>query len=140
MRSGDPEPVDDLKRIIETKRHEPTTTVEVFSNAIRWLKAALQGSGVAFSHSSCQEERYGYAVIKLLRSHRGQPVRLDLKIAAIKDRPYVFAEVRSLGRFGGTMFPCFSDMQSDDSRELLLHYPSDFGLRTEGHEATPPQA
>ena len=140
MRSGDPEPVDDLKLIIETKRHQPASTVEVVSNAARWLKAALKGSGVAFSYSSCHEEHYGYAVITLLRSHRGQPVSLDLKIAEIKDRPYVFAEVRSLGHFGGTMFPFFSDMQSDDSRELLLHYISDFILSTEGHEATPPQA
>mgnify|MGYP006268224271 CR=1 FL=1 len=137
MRSGDPDPVDDLKLIIETKRHQPAAAVDVVSDAAAWLKAALKGANLAFSYSSCQEEHYGYAVITLLRSHRGQPVSLDLKVAEIQDRPYVFAEVRSLGRFGGTMFPFFSDMQSDDSRELLLHYISDFILSTEGQDASP---
>jgi hypothetical protein len=140
MRSGDPEPVEDLKLIIETKRHQPTSTVDVVSNASAWLKAALKGAGVHFSYSACREEHYGYAVMTLLRSHRGHPVSLDLKIAEIQNRPYVFAEVRSLGRFGGTMFPFFSDMQSDDSRELLLHYISDFILSTEHQQEPSPQA
>ena len=131
MRSGDPDPSQELKLIIETKRHQAPTTIQVVSDAARWVKAALKGADVPFSYSSCDRDHYGYAVITLLRSYNGEPVSLDLKIAEIEDLPYVFAEVRSLGRFGGTMFPFFGDLHSEDSRRLLLHYISDFVLSTE---------
>ena len=131
MRSGDPEASEDLKLIIDAKRHHPPNTIEVVSDAARWVKAALKGAGVHYSYSQCEEDHYGYAVVTVVRSHRGEPVSLDLKIAEIQDRPYVFAEVRSLGRFGGTMFPFFGDLQSDESRTQLLHYVADFILSTE---------
>lgn len=131
MRSGDPLPSDDLKLIIETKQHRPNTTVEVVSDATNWLKAALKGADVPYSYSACEQAHYGYAVITILRNYGTEPVSLELKVAEIQDRPYVFAEVHSLGRFGGTMFPFFGDLQSDESRTQLLHYVADFMLSTQ---------
>lgn len=132
MRSGDPVPIDDLKLVMDAKRGVPTRTVEVVSEAAQWLKAALKGAGVPFSYASCEEEdHYGYAAFTLIRTYRGEPVSLDLKIAEVRDTPYYFAEVRSLGKFGGTLFPLFGDLRSDDQRDLLLHYVADFLLSAE---------
>ena len=133
MHSGEPQPTDDLKLLIEMKRHAPSRTVEVVSNAARWLKAALTGADVKFTYSSCEaEDHYGFAAFTLVRNYRGQPVSLDLKIAEVRDSPYYFAEVRSLGKYEGTLFPFVGDLRSEDSRELLLHYIADFVMSTEG--------
>lgn len=56
---------------------------------------------------------------------------LDMKIAEIRGMPYIFAEVRSLGKFDGTRFPFFGDLRSDDERDLLLHYVADYLISTE---------
>lgn len=132
MRSGDPDPIDDLKLIIETKQHSQPRTVEVVSEAARWFKAALKGAGVRYAYASCEEEdHYGYASFTVIRTYRGQPVSLDLKIAEVRDSPHFFAEVRTMGKFEGNLFPFFGDLRSDDSRELLLHYVADFVISTE---------
>ncbi|MBD5781729.1 hypothetical protein IEN85_19670 [Pelagicoccus sp. NFK12] len=127
MKSGDPEPIDDLLLVMAAKQSSPSRTLEVVSKSAQWLKAALKGAGVTFSYSSCEEENhYGYAAISIVRKYRGQPACLDIKIAEIRDAAYIFAEVRSLGKFEGTMFPFFGNLQSDDERDLLLHYIADF--------------
>lgn len=132
MRSGDPEAIDDLQLIIETKRHSPTRTIDVVSEAGRWLKAALKGAGVQFSYASCEaEDHYGFAAFTIVRNYRGQPVSLELKVAEIRETPYLFADVRSLGKFEGNLFPFFGDLRSEDSRELLLHYIADFIMSTD---------
>ncbi|MBK1880149.1 hypothetical protein [Pelagicoccus mobilis] len=127
MKSGDPEPISDLSLVMATKLASPSRTVDVVAKASQWLKASLKGAGVAFSYSSCEEEdHYGFAAITIVRKYRGEPACLDIKIAEIRDRAYIFAEVRSLGKFEGTMFPFFGDLHSDDERDLLLHYIADF--------------
>lgn len=127
MKSGDPEPIDDLSLVMAAKQSSPSRTLEVVSKAAQWLKAALKGAGVPFSYSSCEEENhYGFAAITIIRKYRGQPASLEIKIAEIRDRPFIFAEVRSLGKLEGTMFPFFGDMDSDNDRDLLLHYLADF--------------
>lgn len=132
MRSGDPDPIDDLKLLLDTKRHAPTRTVDVVSSAARWLKAALKGADIAFNYSSCAEgDHFGFAAFTLIRTYRDQPVSLDLKIAEVRETPYFFAEVRVLGKIEGTLFPFFGDLRSDDSRELLLHYIADFVISTQ---------
>jgi len=131
MRSGNPEASDDLRLIIETKRHSPARTVDVVSEAARWLKAALKGADVRFSYASCEENHYGFAAFTILRNYRGQPVSLELKVAEIREMPYLFADVRTLGKYEGTLFPFFGDLRSDDSRDLLLHYIADFLMSTD---------
>jgi hypothetical protein len=132
MRSGSPQPIDDLKLLIETKRNAPSQTVEVVSEASRWLKAALQGAGIDFAYASCEaEDHYGFSAFTIIRSYQGERMALEMKIAEIQDMPYVFAEVRSLGKHGGTLFPFFGDMRSDEGRQLLLHYVADFVLSSE---------
>lgn len=129
MKSGDPEPIDDLLLVMAAKQSSPSCTLEVVSKSAHWLKAALKGAGVVFSYSSCEEENhYGYAAISIVRKYHGQPACLDIKIAEIRNRPYIFAEVRSMGRLEGTMFPFFGDLDSDGDRDLLLHYIADFAL------------
>jgi hypothetical protein len=132
MKSGDPAPVDDLRLIIDTKRHAPTRTVDVVSNTARWVKAALKGANVRFTYSSCEEEdHYGFASFTIIRSYKGDPVSLDLKIAEICDTPYMFSEVRSLGKHEGTLFPFFGEISSEEGRKQLLHYVADFLMSTE---------
>jgi len=132
MRSGDPEPITDLKLVIESKRTAPSVTVDVVSDASRWLKSALKGAGVEFSYSSCEERNhYGYAAFTVVRTHGGQPVSLELRVAEIRSAPFIFAEIRSHGKHEGTLFPFFGDLRSDDDRDLLLHYVADFVISTE---------
>lgn len=132
MKSGHPQPTQDLKLLIETKRNAPSQTVDIVSGAARWLKAALNGAQVTYNYASCEaQNHYGFAAITLLRSYKRQPVSLDLKIAEIRGEPYVFAEVRSLGKAEGTLFPFFGEVRSDDGRDLLLHYVADFIMSTE---------
>ena len=132
MRSGDPEPIDDLQLIIDTKRHAPTRTVEIVSETARWMKAALKGAGVKFSYGSCEgEDHYGYASFTMIRTYKGEPVSLDLKIAEIGNAPFMFCEVRSLGKFEGTLFPFFGDISTEEGRNRLLHYVADFIISTE---------
>ena len=132
MKSGDPEPNDDLKLVIAEKKNAPSETVDVVSAASRWLKSALKGAEVSFNYSSCEEEdHYGFSAFTIIRSYRGQPTSLDLKIAEIRSQPYIFAEVRSLGKLEGTLFPFFGNLQSDNDRDLLMHYIADFVMSTE---------
>lgn len=132
MRSGDPNASGDLLLIIQSKQHAPTRTVEVVSEAARWLKSALKGADVPFHYASCEEEdHYGYAVFTIVRRYDDRPVSLELKIAEVRDTPYMFAEVRSLGKSTGTLFPFFGDIRSDDDRDLLLHYIADFVMSTQ---------
>ncbi|EDY80862.1 hypothetical protein VDG1235_479 [Verrucomicrobiia bacterium DG1235] len=127
MKSGDPEPIDDLSLVMASKRSAPSRTLEIVSKSANWLKAALKGAGVSFNYSSCEaEDHYGYAAISIVRKYHGQPACLDIKIAEIRDTAYVFADVRSLGKSEGTMFPFFGDLHSDGERDLLLHYIADF--------------
>ena len=131
MKSGNPDAIDDLKLVIEMKQHAPPRTVEIVSGAARWLKGALKGAGVEFTYASCEEEdHYGFAALTILRKYRGEPVSLDLKIAEVRGNPYLFAEVRTLGKHDGTLFPFFRDLSTDDGRDLLLHYIADFVMST----------
>ena len=127
MKSGDPDPIDDLSLVIASKRGSASRTLEIVSDSARWLKAALKGAGITFNYSSCEkEDHYAFAALTVIRNYHGQPASLDLKIAEIRGCPYVFAEVRSLGKLEGTMFPFFGNLQSDDERDLLMHYIADF--------------
>ncbi len=135
MKSGDPEPISDLSLVMATKRSSPSRTLDVVSESSQWLKAALKGAGIPFSYSSCEEEdHYGFAAITIIRNYHGNPACLDIKIAEIRDRPFIFAEVRSLGKSEGTMFPFFGDLYSDDERDLLLHYIADFVISADGKD------
>ncbi len=132
MKSGDPDPIHDLKLIIDTKRHAPTHTLDVVCDEARWMKAALKGANIAYSYGSCEEEdHYGYAAFTIIRRYRGEPVSLELKIAEVRDEPHFFVDVRSLGKLDGHLFPLFGALRSTDNRDLLLHYIADFVMSTE---------
>lgn len=133
MKSGDPQPINDLQLVIETKRHLPARTVDTVSEAARWLKSALKGAQVNFRYASCEErDHYGFAAFTVIRSYKDAPVCLELKVAEIRDTAYVFAEVLSLGGSKSRLFPFFGEMQSESGRELLLHYMADFVISTAG--------
>lgn len=133
MKSGQPEPIDDLQLIIDTKRHMPHQAVDVISDATRWLKAALGGAGITYSYASCEEgEPYGYAVFTIMRRYRSELMILELKVAEINGLPHVFAKVRTTGTNPDTLFPYFGNLRSDEQRESLLHYIADFIVSSEG--------
>lgn len=130
MKSGDPKPNDDLKVVMDAKRGGPSSTVDVVSEASGWLKSALKGAGVYYNYASCEEDRYGFSAFTIIRFYQKIPTTLDIKIAEINERPYVFAEVRSLGKFEGTLFPLFVNLKDESDREILLHFIADFVLST----------
>lgn len=133
MQSGDPRPADNLKMMIEQKQHSASVTCEVVSEAARWLKAELAGAGVAYQYAACDEQdHYGFAVFTVTRTSGETQLVLEVKVAEIGGRPYAFAQVRSLGRFGSVLFPLFGEVSSEAGRDLLLHYISDFFLSTAG--------
>ncbi len=131
MQSGTPEPADNLRLIMETKRSSPSMTCEIVSKAAKWLKGELTGAEVHYQYAACDEnDQYGFAMFDVHRMHDEIPVMLRIKIAEIRSTPFVFAQVNVAGRESG-VFPFFSDISSADARLLLLHYVSDFLLSTE---------
>ncbi|WP_428389959.1 hypothetical protein [Mucisphaera sp.] len=132
MKSGSPPPNDDLRLIIEAKRSSSPTAVDVVSEYTAWLKAALTGAGIAYSYAACEQaEHYAFAAFTVLRNYRGEPVFLDIKVAEINASPYVFVEVKTTGKASGSLFPYFGNLQSDEDRNLLLHYVADFILSSD---------
>lgn len=134
MKSGDPKSNDDLRLVMATKRGGMSPTIEIVSEASKWMKAALKGADVPYSYAACEEQHYGFAVFTLIRSYRKSMICLELKIAEIGSCPYVFAEVRSLGKVEGKLFPFFGPIHSQEDRDILLHYVSDYLLGTEDIE------
>lgn len=136
MKSGKPEPLYDLKYIIDQKKSSPSHTCEVVSEASAWLKAQLEGSNIVFQYGACDfEDHYGYSIFIIVRNSGSNRLILELKIAEIKEKPFLFAEVRSLGRNTGVLFPYFGEITSEEGRELVLHYISDYILSTEPEDA-----
>jgi hypothetical protein len=132
MKSGTPDPISDLKLIMETKRSMESRTCEVVSNATRWLKAQLSGCQITYQYAACEEEaHYGHAVFIITRVCGNSRMSLELKVAEIQDIPYVFADVHVLGKAGGHQFPYFGEVGTSEGRDRVLHYIADFILSTE---------
>ena len=139
MRSGNPEPANNLKLLLEQKLNMSSRTCEVVSEASRWLKAELTGAGVRYHYAACDErDHYGFAVFTITRTNGATQLILETKIAELGEQPYAFAQVRMLGRFDSALFPLFGEIATDEGRQLLLHYISDFVLSTAG-DAKPSQ-
>ena len=131
MKSGNPHAADQLALIISQKQNTPSRTCEIVSEAAVWLKAELTGAGVKYLYGACEEnEHYGYANFLLNRHYEGIPIMMEIKIAEIENKPFVFADVRSSGRHSGMGFPFFSSLAPESGQELFLHYLSDFILST----------
>lgn len=136
MKSGKPDPLYDLKFIIDRKRSTPSQTCEVVSKAAAWLKAQLAGCNIMFQYGACDyEDHYGYSVFIIGRKSRGNRIILELKVAEIDARPFLFAEVRSLGHSNGSLFPYFGEISTEEGRNLFLHYISDYILSTEPEDS-----
>lgn len=135
MKSGEPQPSDDLLLLMEQKRNQPSLTAEVVGEAARWLKSELKGASVSYHYASCDyADYYGHAVFLLQRRQGESQFLLEIKVAEIGGKPYVFAETRALGRQTGTLFPFFGEVQSSEGKATVLHYISDFLLSTEADE------
>lgn len=129
MNSGSPEPADDLSLIMNLKRNHTNRAVEVVSQASRWLKAQLAGAGTEFNYTPCEVGNPStFATFSVMKEHKGVQLALYLKVAEIHERPFVFAEVLQTSRMHGSLFPFFADISSDEAKQNLLHYISDFLL------------
>ncbi len=130
MNSGNPDPADELSLIINVKRNQHCHTLEVVSEASAWLKSQLYGANVDFVYTPCTPDNYGgfsmFTVVKF--SSQGSKLALELKVAEINHRPYVFADVQQVGNVQERLFPFFADISSHESKQNLLHYVSDFLL------------
>jgi hypothetical protein len=132
MKSGEPAPRYELKLILDKKRSNPHGTIDVVSESAKWLKSELNGAEVVYQYGACDfEDHYGFAVFLIIRKTSRNRLILELKIAEVGNRPYVFAEVRSMGRSSGSLFPFFGEVKSTEGKEQVLHYLSDFLLSTQ---------
>ncbi len=132
MKSGTPDPDDDLKLILKTKENSPSRTCEIVSEATRWLKAQLNGCEVPYQYAACEEQaHYGHAVFFITRKVDKARMSLELKVAEIEDVPHVFADVHVLGNLDGRLFPYFGEVGSQEGQSRVLHYIADFILSTE---------
>lgn len=135
MKSGKPAPIEDLQLIINQKRSAHSITCDVVSEAANWLKSALLGAEIRFQYGACDfEDHYGYAVFIILRKSGQTRLLLEIKVAEIAEEPMLFAEVRSVGRSSGSLFPFFGEISSEEGQKRVLHYIADFILSTESDE------
>lgn len=129
MNSGSPEPANELWLIIESKRNQMNETLVVVSEASAWLKAQLTGAKVDYSYTPCPANNpSAFGAFSVIRKYKGKKVALDLKVTEINRKPFVFAEVIQLGDDHGRWFPFFGDIATDEMKQNLLHYISDFLL------------
>jgi hypothetical protein len=131
MKSGDPAPLSDLQTLLAQKRSLPSTTVEVVSEAARWLKAQLKGAEVDFHYAACEDrDHYGFAVFVITRNVPEGRYLLELKVAEIDEKPFLSANAKMHGRYETSLFPYFSAMHTEEERRRALQYISDFLLGT----------
>jgi len=132
MYSGDPNPLGELRLLLEKKRQMPNNTVEIVSEMARWIKGQLEGASIEYQYHACAEkDPYAFGLFFVQRQARDMPCVLEMKISEVGDRPFVFADVFS-GRRGEEIgFPFTTPIDTDEGREMLLNYISDFVLSTE---------
>lgn len=129
MKSGKPEPSCELDLLIKKKENQPSLTVEVVSEASRWIKSELAGAGIAYHYAACDNfDHYGFSVFTIIREHRTANLSLEIKVAEIGGVPYFFTNVRELGHGHSSLFPFSGEMGSEAGRQSLLEYLSDFIL------------
>lgn len=127
MHSGNPDPADELSLILNIKRDQPQQALKVVSEASRWLKSQLTGANSQFDYTPCEPNNpSGFATFSVLKEFNGVRLVLDLKVAEVNGKPYVFAEILQIGSLQGRLFPFFADISSHASKQNLLHYIADF--------------
>ncbi|MGB0416238.1 MAG: hypothetical protein ACPGKS_05270 [Coraliomargarita sp.] len=129
MNSGTPEPADDLSLILNLKKSNVDQALDVVSKASRWLKSQLNGIHVDYHYTPCEEgDPSAFAMFSVTKDHQGAVVVLDMKVAEINGKPFIFAQVLQVGSRHGQLFPFFADISTDESKQNLLHYIADFLL------------
>ncbi|ADE55613.1 hypothetical protein [Coraliomargarita akajimensis] len=129
MNSGSPEPANELSFILNMKREQTSNVIEVVSEASRWIKAQLSGAGVEFAYTPCEADNPStFATFSVSKEQGNNLIVLDLKVAEINSKPYVFAQVLQVGAIQGQLFPYFADISSSAAKQSLMHYIADFIL------------
>lgn len=129
MNSGNPEPADDLSLILSLKKSNTDQALDVVSDASRWLKAQLNGAKIDYHYTPCSAgDPSTFAMFSVTKDHQGAVVVLDMKVAEINSKPFIFAQVLQVGSRHGQLFPFFADISTDESKQNLLHYIGDFLL------------
>lgn len=127
MNSGTPDPADELSLILNIKQNNPSTAVDVVSGASRWLKSQLSGAGTEFDYTPCEiDNPSGVSVFSVLKETKGIKLLLDLKVAEVNSKPFVFAQIIQIGSNQGNLFPFFADLSTHEAKQNLLHYIADF--------------
>lgn len=129
MNSGTPEPADDLSLILNLKKTQSNEALQVVSDASRWLKAQLSGAGAKYHYTPCEADNPSTsAMFSVTKELKGTIVVLDLKVAEVNGKPFVFAQVLKVGAQPTHLFPLFTDLSTQDAKQNLLHYIADFLL------------
>ncbi|MBK1880480.1 hypothetical protein JIN87_26575 [Pelagicoccus mobilis] len=127
MLSESLEPANDLSLIVKMKASGNGHSVKVVSDTVNWLLAQLLDAGVEASSTPCQIGVSGvFSTIAVAKDYQGSKYTLTLKIAAIRGNPYVSSEVSDWGNCHHSHFPFYGDVSSDEEKQNLLHYISDF--------------
>ena len=140
MLSGNPDPADSLRFLLDQKRSTgPEIPCRIVSDAARWLKAELKGAEVTFSYGRCDGQTHdSFASFAITRRMEEGILIMEVRITELAGEPFVFANARAVGaaHLNANGFPYFGEIATDRGRHLLLHFISDFLL---GNVSEPPQ-
>jgi len=119
-----------LKFLLQSKKADTETPLEVVREAVEWMKTQFQNSGTVYHYSDggAGLGAYGYFQIKSILKETA--ITLHIKIAEINGVAYSFAEVRVRGQHEMILFPFFGEVSSADGKLTMLHYIADFILST----------
>ncbi|WP_309399596.1 hypothetical protein [Cerasicoccus maritimus] len=123
--------MDKLAMLLQAKKANPDLAHDVVSEATNWLKTQLSNAGISFSAADCEKEFCGFSTIQINSIYHGASVTLFLKIAEIKEAPYLFADIRVRNDVERLLFPFFGEFGSDEGQDLVLNYIADFLLSVE---------
>lgn len=136
MHSGNPDPANDLRLILEKKRSQPGLNCEIVSEASRWLQSELKGAEIDYTYLSCDDHlHYGYSLFLVNRTVASHQMTLSIKIAEIDEQPHVACDIRVSGATGYNAFPLYTQVTTHEGQQLLLAYIADFVLSCEDGQA-----
>ncbi|MEO0795862.1 MAG: hypothetical protein AAFX93_11895 [Verrucomicrobiota bacterium] len=128
--------MDTLEILIQSKKANPDLAHDVVSAAAAWLNKELRSAGVSYHLADSEHDFCGYAMFQFHRTWKGTDITLFIKIAEVRETPYVFADIRVREQEENVLFPFFGEIGSDEGKEIILNYLADFLLSVEanGHD------
>lgn len=117
-----------LKFLLQGKKADLDTPLEVVRTAASWMHGQFTEADVPFDYSECGAGLGTYGYFQICSNPKVTAIALHLKIAEIHGEPYAFAEVRLRGKDEVMLFPFFGEIGTAEGKLTILHYIADFVL------------